>query len=76
MSNVVNIGPHLAEVGEDYRFDPDEILEQAKGKGFKKLAVLGETGDGEIWISGTANFGETLILMEIAKHNILFGSNG
>ena len=29
--------------------------------------------DGEIWISGSANAGETLILMERAKRQIVFG---
>lgn len=60
-------------VGEGFRFDPDQILEEAKGQGFTILAVLAETEDGEIWISGSANAGETLILMECAKRQIVFG---
>lgn len=61
------------EVGEGYRFDPDELLESAKGHGFSNLVILGELPDGEFWVSGMANAGETLILMERAKRQIVFG---
>lgn len=61
------------EVGENFRFDADEILEEAKGHGFKKVAVLAENADGTIWVTGSANAGETLVLMELAKHQIIFG---
>lgn len=71
MSNVVKLEP--VEVGEGYRFDPDEILEAAKGQGFRMIAVLGELEDGSFWVSGSANAGETLVLMERAKHRIVFG---
>ncbi|VTZ61775.1 hypothetical protein [Sinorhizobium medicae] len=71
MSNVVRLDP--VEVGSGYRFDADEILEGAKGKGMKTLAVIGELPDGTTWVSGTANAGETLILMERAKRVICFG---
>lgn len=39
MSNVVKFEP--VEVGEGYRFDPDEILEAAKGQGFQTLQSSG-----------------------------------
>lgn len=65
----------LVSVGEDFRFDPDEILEAAKGQGFTKLVVLGQLEDGEIWVSGSSNAGESLILIELAKHDILFGGD-
>lgn len=71
MSNVVKFEP--VEVGEGFRFDPDELLEAAKGQNFSRLAILGETEDGDIWISGSANAGETLVLMEMAKRRIVFG---
>lgn len=64
------------EVGEGFRFDADEILEAAKGQGFMKVAVLAENADGTIWVSGSANAGETLVLMELAKHQIIFGGEG
>jgi len=60
-------------VGENYRFDADFILEAAKGRPFDRLAVIGELENGEIWVSGTANAGETLVLLELAKHKVVFG---
>jgi hypothetical protein len=63
----------LVEVGEGFRFDPDQILEAAKGQGFTKLAIIAENADGSIWASGSANAGETLILLELAKHKIIHG---
>ena len=71
MSEVVKLQP--VEVGEGFRFDADAILEAAKGKGFITMAVLGQLEDGSFWVSGSANAGETLILMERAKRQICFG---
>lgn len=65
----------LVQVGEDFRFDPDVILEAAKGKGFVRLAILAELPDGSTWVSGSSNAGETLVLMELAKHEIIFGGS-
>ena len=62
-------------VSSDHRFDPDEVLETAKGKGFVTMAILGQLPDGTFWVSGNANQGETLILLEYAKHEILFGED-
>ena len=71
MTNVVKLQP--VEIGDGYRFDPDAILEEAKGHGFTILAVLGETEDGEFWISGSANAGETLVLLKRAERRVVFG---
>jgi hypothetical protein len=60
-------------VGEGFRFDPDELLEAAKGQAFGRLAILGERPDGTLWVSGSANAGETIILIELAKHQIVHG---
>ncbi|PSJ60751.1 hypothetical protein [Pseudaminobacter soli (ex Li et al. 2025)] len=73
MSNVVKFEP--IEVGDDFRFDPDEILETAKGQGFQTIAILGQLEDGTFWVSGSANAGETLVLMERAKRQIVFGED-
>lgn len=59
-------------VGEGYRFEADEILEKAKGKGFTLVAVLGKLPDGTVWVSASGNLGETMVLMEMAKHTVLF----
>jgi hypothetical protein len=70
---VVKFEPSL--VGAGHRFDPDEILEAAKGKEFVTVAILAELPDGTMWTSGNANAGETLILMEKAKRQIVFGED-
>lgn len=61
------------EVGSDYRFDPDQILEEAKGRGHVNILIIGELEDGSIWVSSAANAGEAMVLMEKAKHQICFG---
>ncbi|MFZ5784037.1 MAG: phosphoribosylformylglycinamidine synthase [Pseudomonadota bacterium] len=63
----------LVEVGEGFRFDADDLLEAAKGQGFSRLAIIGERPDGDLWVSGSANAGETIILIELAKHRIIHG---
>lgn len=73
MSNVLKFEPVV--VGEGFRFDPDEMLEAAKGQGFTCLAILGEMPDGTMRVSGNANAGETLVLMEKAKRQIVFGED-
>ena len=70
-TNVLKFDPVV--VGEGYRFEPDEILEEAKGAGFVKVCILGELEDGTVWVSGSANGGETLVLMEMTKRKIVFG---
>ncbi len=71
-ANIIPFEPVV--VGDGYRFDPDQILEDAKGMNFTTLAIIGETEDG-IYISGNANGGETLVLMERAKRKIVFGED-
>jgi hypothetical protein len=71
MAEVIGFHPEL--VGEGYRFDPDKILDEAKGKEFTNVLIVGELPDGELWISSAANAGEAMVLMERAKHFIVFG---
>lgn len=58
-------------IGEGYRFDPDEILDAAKGHAFSELVILGTLPNGERWVSGNCNAGEALILMERAKLELI-----
>lgn len=77
MTNVVKL--ELVHMGESVRLDADEILEEAKGLKFHRLVIFGQLepeepgGEHELFISATANAGETLILMEIAKDFLVFG---
>jgi hypothetical protein len=66
--NVVKFEP--VEVGEGYRFDPDELLEANKRLDWATLVLIGEI-DGEIVVAGSANAGESLILLEKAKLRII-----
>lgn len=68
-AEVIKFNPVV--VGEGFRFDPDELLEAAKGQKFERMAIIGALESGELWVSGTSNAGETLILMELAKHQII-----
>ena len=73
MAKVLKFKPQV--VGEGYRFDPDAILEAAKGQDFGNIVIVGENQDGSIWVSSAANAGEALILMERAKKQIIFGDD-
>jgi hypothetical protein len=71
MAEVVKFQP--VEVGVGFRFDADEKLEEAKGYDLTTLLILGENADGELYCVGTANAGESLMLLERAKRFIVFG---
>lgn len=71
MAEVVKL--HPVEVGDGYRFEAAPILDAAKEETFSRLAVIGELEDGSIYVAGTANAGETMILIERAKHFLVFG---
>lgn len=73
MSNVHKFEPRL--VGEGYRFDPDQILEEAKGRGHTNILIIGQLENGDLWMSSASNAGEALVLMERAKHEIVFGQD-
>lgn len=72
MAEIVKL--ELVEVGENFRFEPDYILDAAKGQKFTTLAVLAQNEDGTLWVSSTANLGETVILIEKSKHQLLHGT--
>lgn len=68
--NVHKLEP--VKVGENFRFDPDVILEKAKGKGFTNLIIIGELPDDDsLYFAGMANFGKAMILMERAKLQVI-----
>lgn len=71
--NVVKLS--VVEVGDRFRFEADTVLDRAKGVAFERMCVIGKLENGEMYIAGTANAGETLILMEWAKRDLLFGDD-
>lgn len=68
---IVQLIPEYA--GEEFRLSGDNVLEAAKGQDWHRMAVIGQTEDGEIRVTGTANAGEIMILLEQVKHFIVFG---
>lgn len=73
MAEVVRLADHLQEIGDNYRFDADEMLENAKGQDFTNLLILGQCEDGTLYISGASNAGMALVMMELAKHQLIHG---
>lgn len=73
MVEKANVVPfHPTEVGDGYRFDPDQILDEAKGRKFVRLVIIGEIeGEDDLYVAGNANAGESIILMEHAKLDII-----
>lgn len=65
--NVVPL--ELVEVGENFKFEADKILEAAKGN-LETVFIVGQALDGSLWVSSSVNAGVSLILMEKAKHQI------
>jgi hypothetical protein len=65
----------LVEIGEDVRLDAGAVLDGAKEEMFERMAVLGTREDGSLYVAGTANAGETMILIERAKHFLVFGKD-
>ena len=62
------------EAGENWRVPDDQVLEAAKGNSFHRLLVVGEYEDSDdLYIAGSCNSGESLILLERVKHYIVFG---
>jgi hypothetical protein len=64
----------LVTVGDGAWLDPDQLLEAAKGRNFGRLAIIAENPDGTIWVSGSAGTGDTVVLLELAKHQIIHGA--
>jgi hypothetical protein len=69
--NILKFTPQI--VGEGFRIDPDQILEEAKGKNFSRLMIIADDDLGKLYVAGSANAGECMILMELAKRRIVDG---
>ena len=64
----------VVSVGDGYRIEADQVLEAAKGKAWHRLMVIGQLEDeDDIYVAGTASAGETIIMMELAKLQIIGG---
>jgi hypothetical protein len=74
MNNVVKLEVH--EAGEHYRIEAAAVLNAAREQAFERMVVIGRTESGDLYIAGTANAGESMILIEQAKHFLTFGRDG
>lgn len=74
MGDIVDL--KLVEVGENFRFDAEKILDAAKEHKFERLVIIGGLEDGTTYVAGTVNVGEALVLIERAKHFLVFGKDG
>lgn len=70
---VVQLVPQ--QVSADFRFDADTTLEKMKGKSISSLLIIADTEEGRLEIEGNCNAGEALVLMERARHDIVFGDD-
>ena len=71
ITNVVKLVVH--EVGDHYRVEAKTVLGRALDYEFERMVVLGRLENGDLYVAGTANAGESLILIEQARHLIVFG---
>lgn len=72
--NVVKL--EVVEVGENHRFEAAQLFDAAKTYDFERMAIIGRLENGEIYVAGTANAGETMVLLKQAEHYIVFGRDG
>lgn len=67
--SVVKLEP--VNIGEKFRFDPDETLQSCMGYDYRDMAVIGQMTDGAYSIVSNMNSGELLILMEHIKLKLI-----
>lgn len=69
-ADVIRLVPN--EVGEEYRRAADDVLKGAMKKRFTNLVIIGEVeGEDDLYIAGMANAGESIIMMELAKMDLI-----
>jgi hypothetical protein len=71
MADILRLVPPT--IGDGVRLNVDDMLEEAKGKDFTQAVIIAERQDGTTVCFGSANAGESLILIERAKRIIVFG---
>jgi hypothetical protein len=73
MGEVREFKPEVVSNGR--HFEPDYILEKAKGNGFVSVVVIAEMDNGETWVSASEGQGDAMLLLERAKRIIVFGED-
>lgn len=70
MAKIFTLGGEERLIGEGVKLEPDAVLKEAMGK-LACVVVIGQTPDGEMWVSSTDGGGDTLWLLEKAKLEVL-----
>jgi hypothetical protein len=72
--NVIQLVPD--SVGEAYEVQVVDVLDGAAAEGLTMVGVIGYDADGGLFVAGSHGDGELIMLLERAKHYILFGEGG
>lgn len=72
--NVIKLVPD--SVGEAYEVQVVDVLDGAAQEGLIMVGVIGYDADGGLFVAGSHSDGELVMLLERAKHYILFGEDG
>lgn len=70
MSDVIKLVPKGDEPDR-----VDEILEAMKGCGAETLVVISQMPDGTMQVVGNQSVNTTVVMLELAKHTLLFGDH-
>ena len=54
-------------VDDEHHFEPEFILDRAKGNGFIEVVVVGRFPDGFLWVSSSDGGSKTFDLLDSAK---------
>lgn len=60
-----------SEVGERFRFDPDDTLKTCIGCDYRDIAVIGQMSDGQYSVVSNMNAGELMVLLECIKLKLI-----
>lgn len=71
--NVLRLVPD--RIGEDVDLGVKNVLEEAEEYDLDTVVVIGETKEGEMYVAGSRNAGASLVLIERAKHKLVFGDD-
>lgn len=71
MADIIDLKQPSGVVGDGYAFDPDAILEAAKGV-YVQVIVVGFTADGEIDMRASHGSRDALWVLRKAEHHLLF----
>lgn len=72
--NVIHLVPD--SIGDAYVVQVSDVLDGAVAEGLTMVGVIGYDAGGGVFVAGSHSDGELIMLLERAKHYILFGEGG